>query len=93
MQKKSSPRRKNQAPVAKGDMTVKVTFTGVEDCSNTMLVAAMNDSTDVGFDHDKRKKTVTDDDVPPFDPNKMLQNENVQLENEENNEGNRHLLG
>eukprot|EP00957_Ditylum_brightwellii_P208248 15356471-Ditylum_brightwellii.AAC.1 len=78
VQKKSIPWRKNQAPVAKGDMRVKVTFTGVEECSDTMLVAAMNGSTDVGFDHDKRKKSVTDNYVPPFDPNKMLRNKNVQ---------------
>eukprot|EP00957_Ditylum_brightwellii_P053460 4051853-Ditylum_brightwellii.AAC.1 len=53
----------------------------------------MNGSTDDGFDHDKRKNTVTDDDVPPFDPNEMLRNKNVQVVNEENNEGNMHLLG
>eukprot|EP00957_Ditylum_brightwellii_P167777 12772081-Ditylum_brightwellii.AAC.1 len=53
----------------------------------------MNGSTDVGFDHDKREKTVSDNDVPPFNPNEMLRNENVQVENEEDNKGNRHLLG
>eukprot|EP00957_Ditylum_brightwellii_P153846 11710224-Ditylum_brightwellii.AAC.1 len=74
-------------------MRVKVTFTGVEECSNTMLVAVMNGSMDVGFDHDKRKKTVNENDVPPFDPNKMLRNENVQFEKKEDNEGTRHLLG
>eukprot|EP00957_Ditylum_brightwellii_P045886 3480416-Ditylum_brightwellii.AAC.1 len=74
-------------------MRVKVTISGVEESSDTMLMAVINGSTDVEVDHDRRKKTVPDDYVPPFVPNKMLQNENVQVENEEDNEGNRHLLG
>ena len=90
VRKKSSPHRKNEGHVAKGDTRVKVTFTGVEDCSDTVLVAVMNGSTDDGFYHNTRTKTVTDDDVSPLDPNEMLRNENVQLEN---NNGNRHLLG
>eukprot|EP00957_Ditylum_brightwellii_P046471 3526611-Ditylum_brightwellii.AAC.1 len=56
VQKKSSPQRKNKAPVAKEDMRVKVTFSGMEESSDTMLVAVINGSTYVGFDHDKRKK-------------------------------------
>eukprot|EP00957_Ditylum_brightwellii_P185709 14139176-Ditylum_brightwellii.AAC.1 len=75
--KKSSPQRKNQATVAKGDMRVKVTISSVEESADTMLMAVMNGSEDVGVDHDRRKKTVPDDYVPSFDPNEMLQNENV----------------
>eukprot|EP00957_Ditylum_brightwellii_P086174 6557048-Ditylum_brightwellii.AAC.1 len=58
-------------------------------------MAVISGSTDVGVDDDRRKKKPSDDCVPPFDPNKMLQNENVQVEkeNEEENEGNNYLLG
>ena len=69
VREKSSPHRKNEGHVAKGDTRVKVTFTGVEDCSDTMLVAVMNGSTDDGFYHNTRTKTVTDDDVSPIVPN------------------------
>eukprot|EP00957_Ditylum_brightwellii_P088979 6775677-Ditylum_brightwellii.AAC.1 len=74
-------------------MRVKVTISGMEESSDTMLMAVISGSRDVGVDHDRRKKTVPDKYVPPFDPNKMLQNKNVQVENKEDNEGNRHLLG
>eukprot|EP00957_Ditylum_brightwellii_P016017 1206837-Ditylum_brightwellii.AAC.1 len=56
-------------------------------------MAVMNGSTDVGVAHDRRKKKPPDNFVPLFDPNKMLQNKNVQVENEEENKGNNHLLG
>eukprot|EP00957_Ditylum_brightwellii_P132029 10066948-Ditylum_brightwellii.AAC.1 len=39
------------------------------------------------------KKRLPDDCVPPFDPNKMLQNKNAQVENEEDIEGNNYILG
>eukprot|EP00957_Ditylum_brightwellii_P110488 8427142-Ditylum_brightwellii.AAC.1 len=73
-------------------MRVKVTISGVEESSNTMLMAVINGYMDVGVGHDRRKKTVPDNYVPLFDPNEMLQNKNVQVENEEDNEGNRHFL-
>eukprot|EP00957_Ditylum_brightwellii_P087052 6626363-Ditylum_brightwellii.AAC.1 len=60
----------------------------MEESSDTMLMAVINGSTDVGVVHDEREKTLPDDYVPPFDPNEMLQNKNVQVENEEDNEGN-----
>eukprot|EP00957_Ditylum_brightwellii_P122915 9371526-Ditylum_brightwellii.AAC.1 len=53
----------------------------------------INGSTDVGVINDRRKKKPPDNCVPPFDPNKMLQNKNVEAENEEDNEGNDYLLG
>eukprot|EP00957_Ditylum_brightwellii_P033846 2565126-Ditylum_brightwellii.AAC.1 len=56
-------------------------------------MAVINGSTDVGVVDDSRKKKPPDDCVPPFDPNEMLQNKNVWVENEEDNEGNNYLLG
>eukprot|EP00957_Ditylum_brightwellii_P093003 7080918-Ditylum_brightwellii.AAC.1 len=56
-------------------------------------MAVINGSTDVGVVDDRSKKKLPDDYVPPFDANKMLQNESVQAENEEDNEGNSYLLG
>eukprot|EP00957_Ditylum_brightwellii_P083095 6316645-Ditylum_brightwellii.AAC.1 len=56
-------------------------------------MAVISGSTDVGVVDDRRKKTSPDDCVPPFDPNGMLQNKNVQVENKEDNEGNNYLLG
>eukprot|EP00957_Ditylum_brightwellii_P036149 2738957-Ditylum_brightwellii.AAC.1 len=55
-------------------------------------MAVINGSKDVGVD-DRRKKRPPDNCVPPFDPNEMLQNKNVQVENEEDIEGNNYLLG
>eukprot|EP00957_Ditylum_brightwellii_P175463 13358508-Ditylum_brightwellii.AAC.1 len=82
--KNSSPQRKNITPVAKGsDVKVKGTINNVEESSATMLMAVVNSSTDVGVVDDKRKKIPPDNCVPPFNPNKMLQNKNVQVENEE----------
>eukprot|EP00957_Ditylum_brightwellii_P094184 7170499-Ditylum_brightwellii.AAC.1 len=75
--KKSSPRRKNQTLVAKeGDVKVKVTINNMKESSATVLMAVMNDSTNVGAVDDKRKKTPPDDHVAPFDHNEMLQNKN-----------------
>eukprot|EP00957_Ditylum_brightwellii_P005295 403808-Ditylum_brightwellii.AAC.1 len=91
--KKSSPQRKNQTPVAKGgDVKVKVSINNREESSATMLMAVMNGSTDVGDVDDRREKTPPDNCVAPFDPNKMLQNKNVQVENEKDNEENNYLL-
>eukprot|EP00957_Ditylum_brightwellii_P140872 10731079-Ditylum_brightwellii.AAC.1 len=56
-------------------------------------MAVINGSTDVGAVDDRSKKKPPDDCVPPFAPNEMLQNKNVQVENEEDNEGNNYLLG
>eukprot|EP00957_Ditylum_brightwellii_P041536 3145881-Ditylum_brightwellii.AAC.1 len=56
--------------------------------SDTMLMAVIDGSTDVGVVDDRSKKKTHDDYVPPFDPNEMLQSKNVQVENEEDNEGN-----
>eukprot|EP00957_Ditylum_brightwellii_P160896 12250023-Ditylum_brightwellii.AAC.1 len=78
VRKKSSPQRKNQTLVAKGDIRVKVTISSMEEISDTMLMVVINGSTDGGVDHDRRKKTLPDDYVPPFNPNEMLQNKNVQ---------------
>eukprot|EP00957_Ditylum_brightwellii_P160522 12220038-Ditylum_brightwellii.AAC.1 len=78
VRKKSSPQRKNI-----GDVKEKVTINDVKESSDTMLMAVINGSTDVGIVDDRRKKTPFDDCVPPFDPNKMLQNKNVQVGNEE----------
>eukprot|EP00957_Ditylum_brightwellii_P084852 6451941-Ditylum_brightwellii.AAC.1 len=89
VRKKSSLQRKNQTPVAKGgDVRVKVTINGKAKSSNTMLMAVINGSTDVGVVDNRSKKKLRDDYVPPFNPNKMLQHKNVQVENEEDNEGN-----
>eukprot|EP00957_Ditylum_brightwellii_P004273 324698-Ditylum_brightwellii.AAC.1 len=86
VQKKSNPRRKNQTSVAKGgDVKVKVTFNNVKESSETVLMAEMNYSTDVGAVDDKREKTPPDNHVAPFDHNKMLQNENLQGKNDDNN--------
>eukprot|EP00957_Ditylum_brightwellii_P119307 9102166-Ditylum_brightwellii.AAC.1 len=94
VQKKSSPQRKNQPPVAKGgNVKVKVTINNVEEISGTILMAVISGSTDVGVVDDRRKNKPPDDCVPPFDPNKMLQNKKFQVENEEDNEGNNYLLG
>eukprot|EP00957_Ditylum_brightwellii_P014335 1078890-Ditylum_brightwellii.AAC.1 len=65
----------------------------MEESSDTILIAVISGSTDVGVIDDRRKKKPSDDCVPPFDPNKMLQNKNVQVENEEDNEGDNYLLG
>eukprot|EP00957_Ditylum_brightwellii_P015401 1158846-Ditylum_brightwellii.AAC.1 len=55
--KKSSPQRKNQTPMAKGDdVKVKVTINNVEESSATVLMTVMNSSTDVGAVDDRRKK-------------------------------------
>eukprot|EP00957_Ditylum_brightwellii_P049205 3733412-Ditylum_brightwellii.AAC.1 len=51
-------------------------------------MAVISGSTDVGVVDDRREKKPPDDCVPQFDPNKMLQHKNVQVENEEDNEGN-----
>jgi hypothetical protein len=57
VQKKSSPQRKNQAPVAKGgDVKVKVIVNNVEESSATMLMAVINGDIDVGVVDDRRKK-------------------------------------
>eukprot|EP00957_Ditylum_brightwellii_P056503 4283844-Ditylum_brightwellii.AAC.1 len=94
VRKKSSQQRKNQTPVAKGgDVRVKVTINGKAESSDTMLMAVINGFTDVGVVDDRSKKTLPDDYMSPFDPNKMLQNKNVQVENEEDNEVNSYLLG
>eukprot|EP00957_Ditylum_brightwellii_P123013 9379467-Ditylum_brightwellii.AAC.1 len=55
-------------------------------------MAVMNGSTDVGAVDDRRKKP-PDNCVAPFNPNEMLQNKNVQVENEEGNEENNYFLG
>eukprot|EP00957_Ditylum_brightwellii_P076454 5810619-Ditylum_brightwellii.AAC.1 len=69
---------KNQTPVAKGrGVKVKVTINNVEEISDTVLMAVMNGSTDVGAVDDRREKTPTNNCVAPFDLNKMLQNKNV----------------
>eukprot|EP00957_Ditylum_brightwellii_P007163 544025-Ditylum_brightwellii.AAC.1 len=92
--KKIIPQRKNQTPVAKGgDAKVKVTFNDMKESSATVMMAVMNDSTNVGSVDDKRKKTPPDNCVAPFDHSKMLQNENVQGKNKENDEENIYLLG
>eukprot|EP00957_Ditylum_brightwellii_P059850 4543663-Ditylum_brightwellii.AAC.1 len=92
--KKSSSQRKSQTPVAKeGDVKVKVTINNMEESSATMSMAVMNGFTDVGVFDDKREKTPPDNCVALFDPNKMLQNKNVQVENEEDNEENNYPLG
>eukprot|EP00957_Ditylum_brightwellii_P140820 10726856-Ditylum_brightwellii.AAC.1 len=46
-------------------------------------MAVMNGSTDVGAVDDRRRKTPPDNCIALFDHNKMLQNKNVQVENEE----------
>eukprot|EP00957_Ditylum_brightwellii_P079890 6076073-Ditylum_brightwellii.AAC.1 len=56
-------------------------------------MAVINGSTDVRVVDDRREKKLPDDCVPPFDPNEMLQNKNVQVENEEDNERNNYHLG
>eukprot|EP00957_Ditylum_brightwellii_P084970 6461607-Ditylum_brightwellii.AAC.1 len=56
--------------------------------SDTMLMAVINGSMVIGVVDDRSKKKTRDDYVPPFDPNEMLQNKYVQVENEEDNEGN-----
>eukprot|EP00957_Ditylum_brightwellii_P206161 15347088-Ditylum_brightwellii.AAC.1 len=92
--KKSSLQRKNQTHVTKGgDMKVKVTINKVEESSATMLMAMMNGSTDAGAVDDRREKRPPDNCAPPFDPSKMLQNKNIQVENEEDIEVNNYLLG
>eukprot|EP00957_Ditylum_brightwellii_P105444 8038622-Ditylum_brightwellii.AAC.1 len=94
VRKKSSLRRKNQIPVAKeGNVKVKVAINNMEESSNIILMAVIRGSTDVGVVDDRRKKKPPDDCVPPFDPNKMLQSKNVQVKNEEDNEGSNYLLG
>eukprot|EP00957_Ditylum_brightwellii_P175422 13354202-Ditylum_brightwellii.AAC.1 len=94
VRKKSSLQRKNQTLVAKGgDVRVKVTINNVEESSATMLMAAMNGSKDVGAVDDREKKRPPDNCVPLFHPNKMQQNKNVQVENEEDIEVNNYLLG
>eukprot|EP00957_Ditylum_brightwellii_P188541 14353685-Ditylum_brightwellii.AAC.1 len=55
-------------------------------------MAVINGSTDVGVVDDRRKKKPPDKCVPLFDPKKMLQSKNVQVENEEDNKGNNYLL-
>eukprot|EP00957_Ditylum_brightwellii_P154301 11742310-Ditylum_brightwellii.AAC.1 len=94
MQKKSSLQRKNITLVAKGgDAKVKVINNNTEESSYTMLLAMINDSTDVGVVDDRREKRPPDDCVPLFDPNKMPQNKNLQVENEKDIEVNNYLLG
>eukprot|EP00957_Ditylum_brightwellii_P170285 12962225-Ditylum_brightwellii.AAC.1 len=53
----------------------------------------INGSTDVGAVNDRRKKRPPDDCIPLFNPNEMLQNKNVQVENEEDIEVSNYLLG
>eukprot|EP00957_Ditylum_brightwellii_P004984 379409-Ditylum_brightwellii.AAC.1 len=65
----------------------------MEESSATMLMAVINSSTDVGIVDDRRKKRPPDNSVPLFDPNKMIQNKNVQVEIEEDIEVNNYLLG
>eukprot|EP00957_Ditylum_brightwellii_P133578 10184856-Ditylum_brightwellii.AAC.1 len=77
--KKSSPQKKNQTPVAKqGDLKVKVLMNNVKDSSAAVLMPVINGSIDVGVVDDKGKKRSPDKCVPPFDPNEMLQNKNIQ---------------
>eukprot|EP00957_Ditylum_brightwellii_P071401 5428076-Ditylum_brightwellii.AAC.1 len=56
-------------------------------------MAVINGSTDVGVVDDRMKKRPPDNCVPLFDPNKMLQNKNVQVENEGDIEVNNYLFG
>eukprot|EP00957_Ditylum_brightwellii_P162472 12371937-Ditylum_brightwellii.AAC.1 len=60
VQKKSRPQRKNQTPVAKGgDKKAKVTINGMEESSDTILMAVINGLTDIGVVDDKSKKKTT----------------------------------
>eukprot|EP00957_Ditylum_brightwellii_P082233 6252956-Ditylum_brightwellii.AAC.1 len=56
-------------------------------------MTVINGSADIGVVDDRRNKRPPEDCVPPFNPNEMLQNKNVQVKNEENIEVNNYLLG
>eukprot|EP00957_Ditylum_brightwellii_P006066 459500-Ditylum_brightwellii.AAC.1 len=65
----------------------------MEESSDTILMAVINGSTDIGVVDDRRKKKPPDDCVLLVDPSEMLQNKNAQVENEEDKKGNNYLLG
>ena len=94
VRKKNTPKKNNKEPIPnEQNVKVKIVMNNEEDSSGKTLIAVTSGYTDVGVFHDKRKLGQHDQSVKSFDHNEILRNENVNVNNEESNDRDNHLLG